>query len=149
MITLRLWVVFVLLAVPAFGSAQGGPAADMGAINSALAELVKAYQERNAPAIAALMANEVQAFGSTFNATGLEEWRTKAAPALAPVRGARVAGRQDVTMSGNLAYVAFVTDVQRESSTGVVTEQARWTVVFQKSNNRWLVVHYHLSPNPR
>ena len=145
----RTLLAIAVLICPAIGSAQlGGPAADMGAINNLLAELLRNYQERNVAGMSGLMATELQAYGSTFNATSLQDWRNKVSNTLTSVRGVRVVGKQDVTMSGNLAYVAFLTDVQREAPAGVTTGRARWSVVFQKSNNRWVVVHYHVSPDP-
>lgn len=144
----------LVATVATFGSAMpgtaqvSGPTADIAAINTALADLLRAYEQGNLAGITAVMANELQAFGSTFNAVSLDEFRTKAADTLRGIRGVKPASQQDVTMSGNLAYVGFFTDVQREAPGGVVMARSRWTVVFQKMNNRWVVVHYHLSPDP-
>lgn len=133
--------------VPSTGAAQD-PMADMGAINAVLANLRQAYVRADAVALAALMAQDVQGFGSLGTVNGLAEF-AKAAPALLEgVRDVRVLGRQDVTMSGNLAYVAFVNEVQRTGRPGAENVRQRWTVVLQRRDDRWQIVHYHVSPLP-
>jgi ketosteroid isomerase-like protein len=97
------------------------------------------------------MATDVRAFGSVFTATGVDEFKKKAAPVLATVRGARPASKQDIAMSGNIAYVAFLVDTDRQLAAGapVQTARIRWTVVFERRNSRWVVTHFHLSPEPQ
>lgn len=124
--------------------------ADMAAVNRSLADLMRAYTQRDMDAIAALMASDVRAFGSNFTATGVEEFRRKGAPALAMVRGARPVSKQDVAMSGNIAYVAFLVDTDRQvpPQAQPATTRMRWTVVFERRNSRWVITHFHLSPEP-
>jgi ketosteroid isomerase-like protein len=92
------------------------------------------------------MAPDVVGYGSVYDANGLAEFKARAAAPLSTVRAARLVGRQDVTMSGNLAFVAFMTDVDREGSAQAVRQ--RWTLVLQKRDARWVIAHYHLSPDP-
>jgi ketosteroid isomerase-like protein len=122
----------------------------MAAVNKTLADLLAGYTARDMDAIVRVMASDVRAFGSSFTATGVDEFRRKGAPALAMVRGARPAGKQDVAMSGNIAYVAFLVDTERQMSAGAapVTVRVRWTVIFERRNSKWVVTHFHLSNDP-
>lgn len=123
---------------------------DIAAINKTLADLMAAYTQRDMDGVARLMADDVKAFGSNYTASGVAEFRRKAAPALAMVRGVRPASKQDVAMSGNIAYVAFLVDTDRQTTAdaAVMTAKIRWTVVFERRSNRWVVTHFHLSPDP-
>jgi uncharacterized protein (TIGR02246 family) len=120
----------------------------MAAINTALANAIAAYARRDLAGVAALMTPDVRAFGSSYTANGLEEFTREAAPALAAVRGVRTLTKQDVTMSGNVAWVAFTTDTERDTGTGVQTNRVRWSIVFERRNNQWRIAHFHLSPDP-
>jgi ketosteroid isomerase-like protein len=124
--------------------------ADMAAVNKTLADLLSAYTKRDMNAVAAVMAPDVKAFGSSFSADGIDEFRRKGAPALSMVRGARPASKQDVAMSGNIAYVAFLVDTDRQSAANAptTTTRMRWTIVFERRSSRWVVTHFHLSPEP-
>ncbi len=102
-----------------------GPAKDMGEINAVLQDLLKAYTAADLEAITRLMANEVVAYGSVFNANGLDELRTRGGAALRGVRRADVVTKPDVTMSGNLAYVAYVAEVERSVDAGVQKARLR------------------------
>jgi ketosteroid isomerase-like protein len=136
--------------------ASGGSAAaqsamaDMAAVNKALADLMGAYARRDMNAIAQLMASDVVAFGSNYTAAGVEDFRRKGAPALAMVRGARPASKQDVAMSGNIAYVAFLVDTDRQPPGGgaITSTRVRWTLIFERRNSRWVITHFHLSTDP-
>jgi ketosteroid isomerase-like protein len=121
----------------------------MVAINSVLTQLMDAYNRGDLDGVTKLMANEVVAFGSVFNARGVAEVRQKAGAAVKSVKGARPVEKPDVTMSGNLAFAAFRTDVERDAAGGPATVRLRWTVVFQKTNSRWVVTHFHVSPEPK
>jgi uncharacterized protein (TIGR02246 family) len=124
------------------------PAADMAAINTTLASAMDAYARRDLAGVAALMTPDVRAFGSSYTANGLEEFRRKAAPVIAAIRGVRTVTKQDVTMSGNVAWVAFTTDTDRDAGTSVQTSRVRWSIVFERRNNQWRIAHFHLSTDP-
>jgi ketosteroid isomerase-like protein len=138
-----------IITAAAAGEAQGGGAtADIAAVNQTLAELMDAYNRRDMAGITRLMAPDLVAYGSIYNAVGPDDLRVKSAGALAPVRGARTATKQDITMSGNVAWVAFMLDTDKQTGAEVSTTRARWTVVFEKRSNRWMIAHFHVSPDP-
>jgi ketosteroid isomerase-like protein len=94
------------------------------------------------------MHDDVQGFGSSFNAANLAELREHSDRVLATIISAKLASKQDVTLSGNLAYVNYVMDVQMKTDQGPRAGRTRWTVIFRKMNNKWAVTHFHVSRDP-
>jgi ketosteroid isomerase-like protein len=151
----RLIVASLLLALAALAvepqralAGQATPTGEMVAINDVLMQLMDGYSRGDLDAVGKLMANEVVAFGSIFDARGLAEVKQKAGPALNGIKGARPLEKPDVTMSGNLAFAAFRTDVEKDATVGASSVRLRWTIVLQKASNRWVVTHFHVSPDP-
>jgi ketosteroid isomerase-like protein len=120
----------------------------MVAINDVLMKLMDAYTKGDLVAAGTMMMPDIVAFGSTFNASNAAEVAAKAAPTVKGIKSALPLEKPNVTMSGNLAFATFRTDVHREGAAGAETRRLRWTVVFQKANDRWLVSHFHTSSEP-
>ena len=95
-----------------------------------------------------VMHDDVQGFGSSFNAANLAELKQHSDRVLSTIISAKLAGKQDVTLSGNLAYVNYVMDVEMKTDQGPRPGRTRWTVIFRKMNNRWAVTHFHVSRDP-
>lgn len=120
----------------------------MAAINGVLIQLNRGYVTKDVAVLMSTMADDVQAYGSAFNISNLADFKTASEKVLATIIDARPASKQDVTLSGNLAYVNFLMDVQMKTDQGPRTGRTRWTVVFRKQNNKWAVTHFHVSRDP-
>ena len=139
-------IVFLMMFMPSFAAAQrGAPNPEREAVQQLITRFGELVQARDMTAIEALFrSGGLHILTDTGTTHGWAEYRDQyLKPELDAIQDLRYAHTAvEAVVRENVAWVAFRREI---SGTGMAAVQGRGTAVLEKVDNRWVIVHLHMS----